>query len=141
MKTTNQNKDTTEGIIVPPGCDNPMLHNCGESVSTYTPSSYTPFQASDLPFVLPHAMHGKSGGISVPKNNIPIAEKSMTEYLIQFKGAYLCLDFWMESHAKLKTCGVLAEVGSDFLALQDPKSRKLSVIDLKPVRYINIYCK
>lgn len=141
MQITKQQKDTPDGIIVPPGCDNPMLHDCGESVSTYTPNSYTPFQASNLPSTLPHAMHGRSGGISVPKNHNDLSQSSMTEYLNNFRGAQLCLDLWLDGHTKFKTCGILIEVGKDFLVLQEPRNNRLAVIDLKPVRYINIYCK
>lgn len=141
MQTTSQYKDTFEGIVVPPGCDNPMLHDCGEKVSTYIPNSYTPFQASNLPNLIPHAMHGKSGGVSVPKNNFPVAEQSMATYLSHFKGAYLCLDFWMDSNVKIKKCGILSEIGNDFIVLNDTQKRNYSVIDLKPVRYINIYCR
>ncbi len=138
----NQAKETATGIVIPPGCDNPMLHDCGEPVSTYTPATYTPFKASKLHSPdLPHAMHGKTGGLSIPKNHSKLSQKSMTEYLNHFRGAQLCLDLWMDGHTKLKTCGVLTEVGVDFLALQEPRSRKLTLIDLKPVRYINIYCK
>ncbi len=136
---TQTNQELT-GIIVPPGCDHPMLHQCGEPVSTYTPASYCPFSASKLP-TTPHAMHGKSGGLSVPKNVTELSQKSMTEYLNHFCGAYLCLDFWMDSRMRFKRCGILTEVGTDFLALQESNGSKLSIIDLKPVRYINIYCK
>ncbi|MBO5364923.1 MAG: hypothetical protein J6A56_05620 [Clostridia bacterium] len=135
-------KDITDGIIVPPGCDNPMLHDCGESVSTYTPASYSPVVASKLPSSLPpHAMHGKTGGLSIPKGHNDLSQKSMTEYLNQFRGAYLCLDLWLDVRTKIKKCGMLMEVGIDFLALKETSSNKLTVIDLKPVRYINIYCK
>ncbi len=139
QNTTNTSHD---GIVIPPGCDNPMLHDCGESVSTYTPDSYTPFQASKLPQpFLPHAMHGKTGGLSIPKNQSSLSQKSMTEYLNHFRGAHLCLDLWMNGHTRHKICGTLIEVGTDFLALQEQRTQKLTIIDLKPVQYINIYCK
>lgn len=141
MQISDHNKDVTEGIIVPPGCDNPMLHDCNEPVSTYVPASYTPFRASNLSAQLPHAMHGKSAGLSVAKDCGPLSQKSMTEYLKQFKGAYLCLDLWIDSRTKFKKCGILTEVGTEFLVLNDTNRKNLAIIDLKPVRYINIYCR
>ncbi len=126
------------GIVVPPGCDNPMLHNCGEAVSTYTPASYN---IKDLTLCPPPAMPGKIGRVSAPKNGGAMAQKTMTEYLNQFQGAYLCLDLWLDLHRKIKKCGILLEVGKDFLVLRENRDKKLTVIDLKPVRYIHIYCK
>lgn len=141
MQTTSPTQETTDGIIVPPGCDNPIFHNCGESVSTYTPNSYTPFKASNFSNYLPHPMHGKSGSLSVSGERDSLPQKSMTDYLNQFKGAYLCLDLWIDSHTKLKKCGYLTEVGSGFLVLHDKNLKSFTVLDLKPVRYINIYCR
>ncbi len=141
MQTTSDPQKLNDGIIVPPGCDNPMLHHCGESVSTYTPGSYKPFQASRLPIPMPHPMQGKSTSLSVSKECDHLSQKTMTEYLNRFIGAYLCLDLWLDSHTKLKKCGILAEVGTEFMVLTDKNCRNFTVIDLKPVRYINIYCR
>ncbi len=140
-QTKNEPEKQT-GIIVPPGCDNPMLHQCGEMVSTYIPESYKSITALDSSIPpMPHPMHGKSGGLSVPKNDTKIAQKSMTEYLNKFQGAYLCLDLWADSNFKIKKCGTLLEVGKDFLVLKENRNMRLTVIDLKPIKYINIYCK
>lgn len=130
------------GVVIPPGCDHPALHHCGEIVTTYTPASYRPFSAASIPDPpTPHAMHGKIGGISVPKEESGIAQRSMTEYLNQFRGAQLCLDLWIGRGTKIKKCGVLFDVGKDFLVLRDTNGSKITLIDLKPVRYINLYCK
>ncbi len=139
---TNEPKQVNAGIVVPPGCDNSMLHQCGEPVSTFTPASYRPFSSSDVPVPMPpHAMHGKSGGLSIPKGNTHIESQSMADYLNRFQGAFLCLDFWMDNGQRIKKCGVLQEVGKTFLVLKENRSRKLTVMDLKPVRYISIYCR
>ena len=65
----------------------------------------------------------------------------MIEYLNKFIGAYLCLDLIINPKLKIKKCGTLLEVGIDFLVLRESKQKRLTVIDLKPVIYINIYCK
>ncbi len=141
-KEDSENFTQASGVIVPPGCDHPILRDCGETVSTYTPSSYRPYSMADSTYLAPpHAMHGKTGGISVPKGNAVMAQKSMAEYLNQFQGAFLCLDFWLDSHFKVKKCGTLLEVGKDFLVLRENQNMKITLIDLKPVRFINIYCK
>ena len=130
------------GVVIPPGCDHPALHHCGEIVTTYTPASYRPFSSASIPAPsTPHAMHGKIGGISVPKDEGGIAQRSMTEYLNQFRGAQLCLDLWIGRGTKIKKCGILFDVGKDFLVLRDTNGSKITLIDLKPVRYINLYCK
>lgn len=129
-----------EGIILPPDCDNPIFHHCGEKVSTFTPSSYRP-PSTPAPPLPPHAMHGVSGSLSVPKCNTPSATDGMADYLNRFRGAYLCLDLWMEKKMVLKKCGTLVEVGRDFLVLQETHPTRLTLIDLKPVRYIQLYCR
>ncbi len=131
----------SDGIVVPPGCDNPMLHHCGESVSTYTPSSYTPFQASQLPIPIQHPMHGKSTSLSISKDDGPMPQTTMSQYLSRFLGAHLCLDLWLSSQIKIKKCGILTEIGKNFIVLTDKNCKNFSVIDLKPVRYLNIYCR
>lgn len=138
MKTdTETTADAFDGIVIPPGCNNPLFKNSGEKIQTYTPASYTPYIQKNLS----HMMSGKVDGISVPKNPAPSVCRNMTEYLSRFQGAYLCLDFWTTNLKKISRCGVLLEIGSDFLVIGDEQGKKLSLIDLKPIKYINIYCK
>jgi len=127
----NQDNNQFDGIVVPPGCENAMQTDCGETVQTYTPPSYNP---------RPHGMRGKTSGISVPRTDSLQAWQNMSEYLKQFQGASLCLDLW-SANRKMKWCGVLLEVGKDFLVLGDTTQKKISLIDLKPIHYIHIYCK
>lgn len=127
----------TEGIVVPPGCETTLLTNSGEKVQTYTPSSYRPYS----PPVPPHGMRGKTDGVSIPKNPSPSVLKSISDYLRQFQGATICLDLWVSRQEKWKRCGILVEVGETFLVMGEPATGKLSIVDLKPVRYLNIYCK
>ncbi len=127
----NQENKIIDGIVVPPGCDHGMLKDCGEAVHTYIPPSYQP---------TPHIMRGKAEGISVPRTASPQAWHNMSEYLKQFQGASLCLDLWSATR-KMKWCGILLEVGCDFLVLGDSSKKKISLIDLKPIQYIHIYCK
>ncbi len=126
-----QDLNSFDGIVVPPGCNHPMFQECGEEVCTYTPPSS---QAH------PHSMRGKVESLSVPKTPSTQAWKNMGDYLKQFQGANLCLDLWICGR-KSKWCGFLLEVGNDFLVLGDQERKKISLIDLRPVQYIQIYCK
>ena len=124
-----------EGVIIPPGCDHPALYDCGEEITTYIPSSYKPYNSSSLPVIRPTKVN------SIPENKSLVSAKNMSEYLNKFTGADLCLDLIINSKLKIKKCGTLLEVGSDFLALRENGQKRLTVIDLNPVKYINIYCK
>lgn len=133
--------ENNDGIFVPPGCDGYVFEQSGEPVYVFTPESYKPYTGINPDFSLPHNMSHKTGGISVPKNNVPAALKSMTEYMQQFQGAYICLDLWMSNNVRIKKCGYLADVGENFLVLRGCGDSSIKLIDLKPVRYISIYCK
>lgn len=136
----NEN-EINEGIIVPPGCDGYVFEQSGEPVYVFTPDSYKPYTGINPEKRLPHNMSRKAGGISVPKNDMPAALKSMTQYMQQFMGAYICLDLWMNNHTRIKKCGYLTDVGESFLVIRDCGDSSIKLIDLKPVRYISIYCK
>ena len=131
-----------QGIVIPPGCDSPMLYECGEPVYTFTPESYKPYSVQEnYSPAVPHMMSKKTGGISIPKCKSQAAYKSMSEYIRQFQGAYVCLDLWSNNRMKIKKCGFLLEVGEDFLVIREQNSSNINLIDLKPIRYISIYCK
>lgn len=136
MKNNEINK--FEGIVVPPNCDNSLLHNCGEKVSTFSPASYNPNVAAKY---LPHQMSGHSGAISVPKTDNLTHKKTMSGYLSKFVGANVCLDLWASNHMKIKKCGIITEVSEQVIVMRDTYSKNISIIDLKPIQYINIYCR
>lgn len=127
----------TDEIIIPPGCESALLKKSGEKIRTFTPSSYRPYMAE----VPPHGMRGRTDSISVVPNNNSTARRSLFDYLKQFQGATLCLDLWAFDKQRIKRCGTLLEVGDDFLVIGESVSGKLSIIDLKPIRYINLYCR
>lgn len=137
----NTKKEEQVGIIVPPGCENKMLLECGETVSTYIPSSYNPYVQKKNKRIIPHAMNGKTTIVSVPKSEIPLGTGSVAEYIIKFVNANICMDLWLGNNTKIKKCGVLLDVGKDFLVIKESNPVRISIIDLKPVYYINIYCK
>lgn len=132
-----ENSKNDMGIIVPPGCEsNRVFSDSGERVTTYMPNSYRPYVPRENK-LLPHPMNGRCETVSVPKDKDCI--KNMTDYLMKFKGGYVCFDLWMENRIKIKKCGVLMEVGENFMVIKDGNS--FSLVDLKPVCYMNIYCR
>ena len=134
---TNEN---SECVIVPPGCENKMLFESGEKVITFMPESYKPYIAENNRKI-PHSMNGVSRSLSVPKSDTSAENKNITDYLSRFKNANLCLDLWLKNSNKIKKCGVLLDVGKDFIILNETGFNRISIIDLKPVYYISIYCK
>ena len=140
MNSNKTNIDSFEGIVVPPGCDHKILRDSGEPVHTYTPASYDAESYAKNQKRM-HMMSGKCDLISVPQSPLPSARRSIADYLQKFQGAHLCLDLWTASRQKIKRCGILLEIGQDFLVMGDAGSGKISLIDLKPICYINIYCR
>ena len=130
--------EKNDGIVVPPGCENRMLFESGENVTTFIPESYKPYVSSKNKMI-PHSMNGLSKTLSVPKSDI--YAENISDYLLKFKNANLCLDLWLKNSHKIKRCGVLLDVGKDFIILKEAGVDRISIIDLKPVYYINIYCK
>ena len=130
----------SDGVVVPPGCENEMLYECGENVTTFVPKSYKPYVATNHR-AIPHPMNGTFKTVSVPKTNALSEKKSIAEYLVKFKNANLCLDLWIKHSYRIKKCGVLIDVGDNFIILKENGPDKISIIDLDPVYYINIYCK
>lgn len=130
-----KNPKNQEGVIIPPGCDHPSLYDCGEEITTYIPRSYKQYDSTNLPIIHPIKSN------AIPESKSPVSAKNMSEYLNKFIGADLCLDLIINPKLKIKKCGTLLEVGIDFLVLRESKQKRLTVIDLKPVKYINIYCK
>lgn len=156
----NSNLDSSNDadIIVPPGCNSPIFHDAGAPVRTYVPSSYQgpmqdaseahpAYQGSACMAQLsayPHGLSGKFSLMSIPsaaEDSAPSAVPSIVEYLMPYKGTYICLDLWTCDHTRMEKCGVLEEIGQSFLVIRAAETQNLVLIDLKPIRFISIYCR
>lgn len=84
-------------------------------------------------------MSGKFGVLSVPAS--PIKKNSMSNYLDKYLGKYICLDLWTSDSPREEMCGVLTEIGRDFLVINSPENDNLTMIDLRSIRYISIFCR
>ena len=66
----------------------------------------------------------------------------MSLYLQRYKGKYICIDLWTTESRKLEKCGVITDVGNDFVVIKGVnRNQSMTMIDLKTVRYISIYCR
>lgn len=140
---TDTDSKTCE-VVLPPGSGRIVPYNKGKSFHTYTPKSphicpgkcRAQQRASDF-----SGMSGQFRFMSAQTVQTSEAAKlSITDYLARFINMYVCLDFWHRNRNKTEKCGILSEVGKDFIVIEDTATQTLSVIDLTPVHYINIYC-
>ena len=86
-------------------------------------------------------MSGSFRLMSVPQISAERQLMSMPDYLDRYRGKYICLDLWTNERRRIEKCGVLSEVGIDFLSIKNPRNGDITMIDLRTVRYISIYCR
>lgn len=85
---------------------------------------------------------GSFGLFSVPspnRGNLPML--SMAEYLKRYKGKHICLDLWTTDCTHCEKCGTLTDIGQTFLVIYKPCTGEFTMIDLKTIKYISVYCK
>ncbi len=131
-------------VILPPGGGKIIPYNNEKSFRTYEPENLPclPKQCT-VPqrMAVPSGMSGQFHFVSTKSlNSSETVKLSVTDYLERYIDMYVCLDFWQGNDCKKEKCGILNEVGKDFIVIEDTTTQMLSVIDLKPVHYINIYC-
>ncbi len=85
-------------------------------------------------------MSGSVGFISLPTRE-PSGMSSMPAYLSGYKGRYVCIDLWSSDGRRIEKCGMLLEIGDDFLVVRKGCTGEVTIIDLKTIRYISIYCR
>ncbi len=83
-------------------------------------------------------MSGKFGLLSIPPSS---QKSSMSGYLDKYLGKYICLDLWASDSPREEMCGILTEIGRDFLVISSPQNNNLTMIDLRSIRYISIFCR
>lgn len=85
-------------------------------------------------------MSGSVGFISLPTREAS-GMSSMPAYLSGYKGKYVCIDLWSSDGKRIEKCGMLLEIGDDFLVVRKGCTGEITIIDLKTIRYISIYCR
>lgn len=87
-------------------------------------------------------MSGSIGVISLPTTDrFDDTLMPMSSYLRRYKGKYICIDLWTSDNRKLEKCGLLTEIGNDFLVINSPNRGETTMVDLKTIRYVSIYCR
>ncbi len=87
-------------------------------------------------------LSGSMGVMSLPQSDRyenPLMP--MSSYLRRYKGKYICIDLWTSDSRKHEKCGLLADIGDDFLVIKMPNRGETTMIDLKTIRYVSIYCR
>lgn len=147
------NKKDNEEIVLPPGSDKSMFEELGKPVEIYENTAdfgkggsinqtFCKGQCSmtdQKRQLYADNLSGEFGVMSIPPQS-PLT-LSITEYLTRFIGKYICLDLWTIDGHRSEKCGMLTEIGRNFLVIRRPCSGEMCVADLNTVRYISIYCR
>ena len=88
--------------------------------------------------IKPNGMNGTERFFSVPENRAGIS--SMKQYLKGFCGTNVCISFWAHPKGRFEKCGILYEVGDDFLSLKDKKSGRIIITKIENIKYISVFC-
>lgn len=64
----------------------------------------------------------------------------LNQYLKEFRGQNVCLALWDRYGGKCEKCGILKEVGSDYLAIKEPRTKRLIITETDKVKYISVFC-
>lgn len=91
--------------------------------------------------VIAHNMSGKFKFLSVPRAEDGGLSQTMPMYLNNYLGKYICLDLWTCERVRIEKCGILTDVGTDFIAIQNVRSGNRMIIDLRTIRYVSIFCR
>lgn len=155
-----------EEVIFPPGSSVGYLDEDGISVKIYGEDGETPNAAGgaisqrntyrkQLDSELVHRrreepgekglfadnMSGKFNVLSVPHTEGEAVGLTMPMYLNNYLGKYICLDLWTNESRRIEKCGILTDVGLDFVVIKSASAREKMLVDLRTVRYISIYCR
>lgn len=163
---SEEKRDSEEEVVFPPGCSGSYLEDDGISVRIYgednentnaaggaisQSNTYKKQLDSELVRrrrgepaernVFADNMSGKFNVLSVPSVDGEAAGLTMPMYLNNYLGKYICLDLWTNESRRIEKCGILTDVGLDFVVIRSTSAREKMLIDLKTVRYISIYCR
>lgn len=160
-KVTNKQENKEEECpIFPPGCDCEYLKDKGIKCRTAEESKQVRTRDGDFKkfsYVRGETfdkelyegmknspadnMSGSFKLISVPEVSAERRLMTMPYYLDGYRGKYICLDLWTNEKRRVEKCGVLKEVGEDFISIKNLHTNNVTMIDLRSVRYISIYCR
>lgn len=86
-------------------------------------------------------MHGQFDFLSIPKEKNALSIKSMSSFLDRYIGKLICLDLWTVESGREELCGTLIETGKSFIVINPHETDTITMIDLRSIRYVSIYCR
>lgn len=89
--------------------------------------------------IKPNGLGGTEKFFSIPKNAEGTA-CALQKYLENFRGRNVCAALWTNGQSKIEKCGILTEVGSDYIAIRENKAKRLILINMDKVKYISVFC-
>lgn len=119
-RSPEQAANGSDGIILPPRAK-------GENRAAYNR------------IINPDVMSGTERFFSVPENKEE-SRMYMKQYLQGFCGKNVCVSFWGSAGSKFEKCGVLTEVGGDYLSIKEHKSNRLIITNIEKIKYISVFC-
>ncbi len=110
-----------------------------------------PRRADDIEIELPPPANEKTQKIydkiwsgterifSIPEK-IDGDSKLLKQYLNNLKGKNVCVAFWGQGGGRFEKCGVLTEVGGDYIVLKEPRTKRLIITTMDKIKYISVFC-
>ena len=122
METLNINIDSRnyDDLILPPDAE-------GEEKTVYDAIIRT------------NGLSGTEKIFSVPQNSNN-SSTVLKQYLQNFCGENVCVAFWNQTGSKFEKCGVLSDVGADYLSIKEHKTRRLTIMNIEKIKYISVFC-
>ena len=89
--------------------------------------------------IRPNGMNGTERFFSVPKDAEDTA-CALQKYLEKLRGKNVCATIWTNGKSKIEKCGVLTDVGTDYISIKENHSKRLIIINMDNVKYISVFC-
>lgn len=89
--------------------------------------------------IKPNGMNGTERFFSVPKDAENTA-CALEKYLEKLKGKNVCAALWTNGKNKIEKCGILTDVGSDYISIKENNSKRLIIMNMDKVKYISVFC-
>ncbi len=89
--------------------------------------------------ITPNGMNGTERFFSVPKGADDTA-CALQKYLEKLKGKNICAALWTNGKNKIEKCGILTDVGSDYISIRENNPKRLIIISMDKVKYISVFC-
>lgn len=76
---------------------------------------------------------------SVPENT-ENDSRILKQYLQDLIGKSICIALWSCQGRRIEKCGILNEVGGDYIVLKDRRSNRLLITRTNEIKYISVFC-